>query len=171
MGLFDMFKADTGATMTPHLGFSALMFAIMASDGEIDPEEVGQLLSVIGGKDNGSGTIVVGQQAQQLLDAAQKLVKTVGVDGILSQLAQMPTPLTDAQKMCILVNMLDSSLSDGQPEQQEQAIFAKTMAAFGITEARFRPFFEVLVLKGDRSVFINQAHPKNAPGYQVKLPV
>jgi hypothetical protein len=34
---------------------------------------------------------------------------------------------------------------------------------------RFRPFFEVIVLKNDRSVFTNDHHPKNQPGYQVKL--
>lgn len=57
----------------------------------------------------------------------------------------------------------------GQPEPEEQQMFAKFLQAFGITEERFRPFFEVIMLKNDRSVFTNQSHPKNAPGYQVKL--
>ena len=77
--------------------------------------------------------------------------------------------LSDAQKMCILVNLIDSSLVDGQPEPEEQALFGKFLQAFGVSEARFRPFFEVIVLKNDRSVFTNQNHPKNDASYQVKI--
>jgi hypothetical protein len=71
--------------------------------------------------------------------------------------------------MCIMVNLIDSSLSDGQAEPEEQAMFAQFLTAFGISEERFRPFFEVIVLKNDRAVFTNQAHPKNQAGYEVKL--
>ncbi|WP_409346721.1 hypothetical protein [Paenibacillus sp. MBLB4367] len=77
--------------------------------------------------------------------------------------------LTDAQKICILINLVDSSLADGEPERQEQELFAKFLTGFGITEQRFTPFFEVIMLKNDRSVFMNQNHPKNQPGYQVSL--
>ena len=166
MGLFDMFKSDAGDKMTPHLAFTCALLHIMHSDGQMDPEEVGQLLAVIGGKDDGRGTIGVGAQAQQLLQSAQNLLKSKGYTQILAEAAPI---LTDAQKICILVNMVDSSLSDGQPEPQEQQIFGQTLQAFGISEERFRPFFEVIVLKNDRSVFTNQNHPKNAPGFQVKL--
>ena len=83
---------------------------------------------------------------------------------------QEATPLlTDAQKMCILVNLIDSSLADGQPEQEEQMLFGKFLQAFGIAEERFRPFFEVIALKNDRAVFTNKQHPSNQPGYEVKL--
>ena len=71
--------------------------------------------------------------------------------------------------MCILINLIDSSLADGQPEQEEQMLFGKFLQAFGISEERFKPFFEVIVLKNDRSVFTNKQHPSNRPGHQVKL--
>ncbi|CAM5719602.1 Tellurite resistance protein TerB OS=Lysinibacillus sphaericus OX=1421 GN=LS41612_12790 PE=4 SV=1 [Lysinibacillus sphaericus] len=58
--------------------------------------------------------------------------------------------------MCILVNIIDSSLSDGEAEIQEQQLFAKFLKAFGISEERFKPFFEVIVLKNDRSVFVSK---------------
>lgn len=83
---------------------------------------------------------------------------------------QEATPLlSDAQKMCILVNLIDSSLADGQPEPEEQVLFAKVLQSFGISEERFRPFFEVIMLKHDRSVFVNQSHPSNQPGFKVQL--
>jgi hypothetical protein len=85
---------------------------------------------------------------------------------------QAATPLlSDAQKMCILVNLIDSSLADGQPEPEEQALFAKFLAAFGVSEERFRPFFEVIMIKSDRTVFTNSNHPSNQAGHQVRLSV
>jgi uncharacterized tellurite resistance protein B-like protein len=166
MGLFDMFKSDSGDKMSPHLAFATSLLYMMSADGEIDHEEIGHLLSVLGGQDQGNGTIGVGAQNQALLDNAVKYRKKNSVETFL----QEATPLlSDAQKMCILVNLIDSSLADGQPEPEEQALFGKFMQAFGINEARFRPFFEVIVLKSDRTVFTNQNHPNNKPGYQVKL--
>jgi hypothetical protein len=121
---------------------------------------------VLGGQDDGKGTIGVGAQNQALLDSAMKYRRKNSLDTFLTEAAPL---LTDAQKMCIMVNLIDSSLADGQPEREEQEMFAKFLKAFGITEERFRPFFEVIMLKADRTVFTNQSHPKNQPGHQVKL--
>lgn len=166
MGLFDMFKGDSGEQMTPHLAFVTSLLYMMSADGEIDNEEVGHLLSVLGGQDDGRGSIGVGAQNQKLLDSAIRYRKKHAVDQFLAEATPL---LTDAQKMCILVNLVDSSLSDGQAEPEEQQLFGKFLQAFGVGEDRFRPFFEVIVLKNDRSVFTNQSHVKNQPGYKVNL--
>jgi uncharacterized tellurite resistance protein B-like protein len=166
MGLFDMFKGDSGEKMTPQLAFATALLYMMSADGEMDNEEIGHLLSVLGGQDQGDGTIGVGAQNRQMLDNAFKYRRKNSLDSFLNEAAPL---LTDAQKMCILLNLIDSSLADGQPEREEQEMFGKFMQAFQISEERFKPYFEVMVLKNDRSVFTNQSHPKNAPGYQVKL--
>ncbi|MEK8026677.1 TerB family tellurite resistance protein [Pseudaquabacterium rugosum] len=168
MGLFDMFKSDAGDKMTPHLAFATSLIYIMSADGEMDAEEVGHLLSVLGGKDDGNGSIGVGAQNQALLDSAVKYRRKNSVETFLTEAAPL---LSDAQKMCILTNLIDSSLADGQPEREEQEMIGKFLQAFGVSEERFRPFFEVIVLKNDRSVFTAANHPKNAAGYQVKLSV
>ena len=166
MGLFDMFKSDSGDKMTPHLAFATSLIYMMSADGEIDHEEIGHLLSVLGGEEQGNGTVGVGAQNQALLDNAVKYRRKNPIDTFLQEAAPL---LSDAQKMCILVNLIDSSLVDGQPEPEEQALFGKFLQAFGVSEARFRPFFEVIVLKNDRAVFTSQSHPKNDPAYQVKI--
>ncbi|AWX54922.1 MULTISPECIES: TerB family tellurite resistance protein [Brevibacillus] len=167
MGLFDMFKTDKGEEMTPHFGFACSLLYMMKSDGEMDHEEIGQLLAVLGGEES-NGVIGVGANNRQLLDNAMKYTRNNSIEKFLSEVTPL---LTDAQKMCILVNLIDSSLADGQPEREEQELFGKFLTAFGISEDRFRPFFEVIVLKNDRGVFVNQNHPKNQPGYRVTLPV
>ncbi|GAB6434138.1 hypothetical protein bcgnr5390_56280 [Bacillus luti] len=160
MGLFDMFKGDKTRTengMEPHFAFATSLLYMMGADGEYDNEELGQLLSVLGGKNKG-GTIYVGGNNDDLLEKAIKYVRKNSLDTFLQEAAPS---LTDAQKMCILVNLIDSSLSDGEAEREEQVMFGKFLQAFDISEERFKPFFEVIVLKNERSVFTNQNHPKN----------
>ncbi|MFC4099806.1 tellurite resistance TerB family protein [Paenibacillus xanthanilyticus] len=166
MGLFDMFKGDKSTEgMTPHFAFATSLLYMMKSDGEMDNEEIGQLLAVLGGESK-NGVIGVGANNRALLDRALKYTRSNSIESFLREAAPI---LTDAQKMCILVNLVDSSLADGEPEREEQELFAKFLTAFNITEERFKPFFEVIMLKNDRSVFINQNHPMNQPGYQVSL--
>lgn len=165
MGLFDMFKGDDNAAMTPHLAFATALLYMMSADGEIDNEEVGHLLAVLGGE-NKKGTIGVGAQNQALLDKAVKYRRQHSLDEFLATVTPL---LTDSQKMCVLMNLLDSALSDGTAEQGEQDMFEQIKQSFGISDERFKPFFEVIVMKNDRSVFTDENHPMNQPGYQVKL--
>lgn len=159
-----MFKEDS-EEITPHFAFATSLIYMMAADGTIANEEIGQLLSVLGGEES-NGVIGVGANNRQLLDRAQKYYKNTPIDTFLSE----ATPkLTDAQKMCILTNIIDSSLSDGTAAPEEQELFGKFLQAFGVSEERFKPFFDVIVLKNERTVFTKTDHPNNEPGYTVKL--
>ncbi len=157
MGLFDMFKGDSGQEMTPHLAFAISLIYMMAADGVIQNEEVGHLLSVLGGDDQG-GSIGVGSQNKQLLDNALKYVQKNAPATFFEEATPI---LSDGQKMCILVNLTDSLLADGVADPQEQALFSQFLQAFNVTEERFAPFLEVIMLKNDRSVFTQPDHPKN----------
>ncbi|HMO57711.1 MAG TPA: hypothetical protein PKC19_10160, partial [Roseiflexaceae bacterium] len=119
--------------LTPQLIFAASLIYMMGADGTIDNEEVGHLLAVLGGEMRG-GSIGVGMQNRDLIDRALRLARTTPVDTFL---AQATPQLNDTQKFCILLNMADSSLADGQPEQEEEILLGRFMAAFEIEESRF----------------------------------
>jgi uncharacterized tellurite resistance protein B-like protein len=136
MGLFDMFKGDSPA-LTPKLAFASGLIYMMSADGEVEQEEIGHLLSVIGGD-------------RALLDSALKYVRRNNVDAYLQQAAPV---LSEPQKLCILINLCDSLLADGAAAPQEQALFGRFLNAFGVNESAFRPYFEVIVKKNDRSIF------------------
>jgi uncharacterized tellurite resistance protein B-like protein len=165
MGLFDMFKSDNGETMTPHLGFAISLLYMMGADGDYDNEEIGHLLSVLGGESSGN-TVSVGANNRALLDKAINYVKRNTVEHFLNEINPL---LSDAQKMAVLLNLLDSSLSDGTPEPEEQQMFSKFLVKFGIGEDRFKPFFQVIALKHDRTVFTDKNHLMNREGYKVSL--
>lgn len=165
MGLFSMFKSDSGAAMTPHKAFACALIYCMGADGEMDPEEVGHLLSVLGGESS-NGAIGVGANNRALLDSAVRYCRQNNLDAFLAEATPL---LTETQKLCILTNLVDSAMSDGQAEVQEQELVGKVQQAFGISDEKFRPFFEVIMMKNDRSVFTNPNHPHNQPGYQVRI--
>ena len=162
-----MFQGDQGLQMTPHLAFATALVYMMKADGEMDPEEIGFLLSVVGGKEaTKGGPIGVGANNRALIDRAVQYTRRHTVEQFIAEVAPK---MTDAQKMCVLVNLIDCALSDGQPEPPEQAMFGKFLQGFGVPMERFKPFFEVIALKRDIAVFTTSNHPKNQWGYQVRL--
>ncbi len=165
MGLFDRFKADQGQQMTPHLAFAASLIYCLGADGEMDNEEIGHLLSVIGGSKE-RGQIGVGGNNRALLDQAMRIARTKPLDQFLAEVTPI---LTDAQRMCILLNLVDSAMSDGEAEGEEQELVGRFQRAFGITDERFVPFFEALHAKNDRTVFLDPSHPHNRDGYVVEI--
>ena len=67
------------------------------------------------------GTIYVGGNNDDLLEKAIKYVRKNSLDTFL----QEATISYRCTKMCILVNLIDSSLSDGEAEREEQVMFGK----------------------------------------------
>ena len=110
---------------------------MMAADGEIESEEIGQLQSVVGGD-------------QELISTAVKYLRSVKYEQFLADAAAL---LNERQKLCLLINMADSLLSDGRAEQSEQQAFGKALSQFGMTEDGFKVYFETLAIKNNRSVF------------------
>ena len=50
-------------------------------------------------------------------------------------------------------HLCDSLLADGSAAHTEQALFGRFLTAFGFSEDAFRPHFETIALKNDKSVF------------------
>ena len=130
-------------------------------------EEIGHLLSVLGGAKTGN-SIGVGANNQALLDQAVRIARTRPIDQFLAEATPL---LSDAQRMSILLNLVDSAMSDGEAEPEEQQLIGRIQAAFGISDDRFSPFFDVLMAKNDRTIFVDESHPHNAPNYRVELQV
>ena len=137
MGLFDVFKGDSAQAMTPKMALGASLLYMMSADGNVEQEEIGQLVSVLGGD-------------RAALDNALKYVRKSNVDTFLQT---APGILSEPQKRCILINLCDSLLAEAPPPHTERPWFAPFRTAFGFSEDAFRPHFETIALKNDKSVF------------------
>jgi len=79
-----------------------------------------------------------------------KYIRAVEYEKFLTEAAAL---LNHDQKLCLLVNMADSLMSDGKADEEEQIMFTETLVAFGFEEEGFKSYFEIIALKNDRSVF------------------
>ena len=167
MNFIDRFtQVEPDITMTPNLAFVSALLYMIASDGVIQNEEIGQLLAVLGGEEGKDGEVTVGRNNERLLRSAQAYVELNSLQVFIEESDKI---LNDVQKMCILINICDSLLSDGKAEAEEQKMFNDMLIGYGISENRFQPYFEFLLLKNDRTVFTNSKHPKSREGYKVRI--
>lgn len=135
--------------MTAWLAFAISLIYCVSIDREVDAQEVGRLVSAFGGKVD-RDTIEVGASQRELFHRAVDYVRTHKSDEFLA--VAVPV-LSEAQRLSILLNMVDSALANTRAEREERDLIVKFQRAFGIPDERFRPFFEVILLKNDQSIF------------------
>ena len=132
LGSFDEnFSPDT---LTPQLSLAAALLYMMSSDGVMAKEEIGQLQVIIG-------------ESKSLLKAS---LKYVGQNKAHQFLRAVPGLLDPRQKLCVLVNVCDTMLSDGLVENAERELFKRMLPAFGQTEESFKAYYQIIFLKNEK---------------------
>lgn len=139
MALFDMFKGGAALEITPRRALTVSLIYCMGSDGEIDPEEIGHLISVLGRN-----------ATRTELDSCVKYAQKTPAETFL---AEATPKLSEGQRLSILLNMIDSAMADGEAEQGEQQLIARFQQAFGFDDAKLNGHFQTLMMKNDRSIF------------------
>ncbi len=153
MGSSDLFKALTqtlgsgmsdvalseDVRLTPYLAVVVAIIYMMAVDGDISDHESSQLQSVIGTDDH-------------TLRRAVAYAQTHDVEQFLSEAPQV---LDEDARQCLLVNVADSLMADGEMQKVELALFDRMLSAFGQTKASFQPHFDAIATKGKTSVLGN----------------
>jgi hypothetical protein len=149
MGLFDSLTEDQNQGMTPPMAFVTSLVYMMSADGQIHSEEVGHLISVLGGSRE-QGTMGVRVSNQKFLDRAIAYRSKNSVDTFLKEVTPI---LNDIQKVSILLNLADSALVNGDFGATEKEIFNKFMTSFGMSDPQMRPLLEAITIKNDHTIF------------------
>lgn len=137
--MFGLFKSQSAQIeLTPRNCFVVSLIYCMGADGEIDPEELGHLSSALGRA-----------ATREQLDACVRYVRATQPAQFLEAAAARLRP---DQKLCIVLNMIDSAMSDGEAEQGEQTLIMDFARGFGLSETELEPYFRALVAKNDRAV-------------------
>ena len=121
----------------PPLVLTACLLYIMAADGKIQEQESSQLQQVIGGNDG-------------LLAHALAYVKAFPVEKFLED---APSVLSQKDKLCIMANLYDSMLADGNADKKEHEIFNKFREAFDLKKSDISLIVEVVTLKNNKDIF------------------
>ena len=130
LGVFNQ-QSLTLNGQSAHLSLAWCLLYMMAADGNIADEEIGELQVVIGEFD--------GLQA-----AAMKNVRSVKMNVFLKQASPL---LTQDQKIFILCNVADSMMADGKIDIVEDNLFQNMLIAFSISMPIFKSFYETIRIK------------------------
>ena len=128
--------AAVNIELSPPLVLAAALLYMMLSNGEVEKAEIDQLQSVIG-------------KNADLLRCAVDYVQSVPVEQFISDARDV---LDSPDKLCVLTNMCDAMLSDGQADAIELDLLARLTEAFGFSDEEFQPFYEAISLKNDKTV-------------------
>ena len=130
LGNYDASVLDEN-TVTPHSALAASLLYMMAADGDIAEEEMGQLQVAIG-------------EFEGLQAFAMTYVRNVKMNQFCNR---VNTVLNADQKLLILANVCDSMMSDGKVMEIERLVFENMLSAFDITEKQFSPYYAPLEIK------------------------
>ena len=130
-GEFELITSDKLSDITPHLAMAVSIVYMMSADGTIGQEEIGQLETMIG-------------EFEGLQQYALQLVRKVKRSDFLNQAKHA---LDKQQRLCVLLNVCDSMMSDESVGMLEDKLFVSMLDAFSVKESAFKKYYEVLELK------------------------
>jgi uncharacterized tellurite resistance protein B-like protein len=135
MGLFDGFTGSN-VSLNPKMALAAGMIYITAADGHLDPNERGDVFKVV--------------PDDAILDAALQFVRRTQFPQFLEQASRMLSP---AQKLCLMLNMIDTAMGDGYLAPEEQTMLMQVAQAFQIPDTHLHPYVQTLMVKNNLTVF------------------
>jgi uncharacterized tellurite resistance protein B-like protein len=127
-----------------HLALAASLLYMMAADGTIATEEIGQLQTVIG-------------EFKGLQEAALKQVRSVKLPEFLKRVTPSLSPDV---KLYILTNVCDSMMSDGDVDALESKIFQTMLTGDGHDSTSFKPFYQSIKVKNIKTFSASVLKPK-----------
>jgi uncharacterized tellurite resistance protein B-like protein len=114
-------------------------------DGQVTAEEESGLTAMLERR-GGLG----GLDYEKLIAQGSTYIRLTSLDRFLDE---APGILTEEQKLCILINLADISSADEVIEEQEDLLFERVRAAFGIAEETIRPYVKSILLKNNFRLF------------------
>ena len=127
-----------------HLALAASLLYMMAADGTIATEEIGQLQTVIG-------------EFKGLQEAALKQVRSVKLPEFLKRVTPSLSPDV---KLYILTNVCDLMMADGDVDALESKIFQNMLTGYGHDSASFKPFYQSIKIKNIKTFSASVLKPK-----------
>jgi uncharacterized tellurite resistance protein B-like protein len=122
--------------LTPRFSFAIGMVYVTAADGHLGETERFELRRVV--------------PDAALIERAMEYCRSTSPVDFLARSA--PT-LSREQKLSLLLNMADVSMTDGEIASEERDLLDEFQRAFDISEEKLAPFLECLAIKNDRQIF------------------
>jgi uncharacterized tellurite resistance protein B-like protein len=123
--------------LTPYLSLAIANIYMVAADGEMANEEMGQLYAMFG-------------EEEIINDAVEYIKQNNNLEQFIADANGM---LNDEQKEVLIMNILDTLLADGHADENEKELFFAFSNAFGIEQSKLENFFDLISRKNNYSIF------------------
>jgi uncharacterized tellurite resistance protein B-like protein len=124
--------------LTPYLSLAVASVYMVAADGHVADEEMGQLISMFGGDE------------ALVRDAVEYIKQHNDLEGFIATANDM---LNGEQKEVMVINLLDTLLADGHADESEKELFFMFANAFGIEQSTLETYFDIISKKNNFSIF------------------
>lgn len=131
-------SAGTDFELTPLIGLSALLHAVVSVNGDDSPCQLKNL------------ELIIGNSA--LLQQGVVCWQNNGEDRLLQDLIPQ---LTHEQRLCVMANLLDTAMVDGILESREKQFLEEIRVSFEIDADEFNNIFDTLVIKNNLRILEN----------------
>ena len=136
-----MFKSSK-INLTPKLSFAISLLYMATADGVLESEEITYLSTVM----HGDSKIIL--QANKYIKNAIKVGITFDIF-----LQESNEILSQAQKECILVNLVDMMLSDGIADINEEKLLHRIVNIYGFDEKKYQEYKRLMIVKNEHNIF------------------
>ena len=151
-------------THSPLFLLAASMAYLIEADTRTTFEEKAQMAATLG-KHVSSGELSQ-DELQAVVSDAFDYAEGINVDAFLTEL---DTILTPGQKTAIVINLYDVMLVDGNVAVGEKTVMQKFVNSMGLGRETMRVIREVIMIKNDTTIFTDQSHPLNEPGFVLDM--
>ncbi len=128
--------APSEVRLTPYLAIVTAILYMMAADDDISDREISQLQSVTGAD----------------LPTLRRAVDYAGTHSVDQFLQQAPALLDAEARLCLLINVCDSLMADGELSGPELLLFDRLLIALGQSKTSFKPYYDAIAVKDRTSV-------------------
>ena len=122
--------------LSPYLALVVAIIYMMAADGSISESESSLLQSIIG--DN-----------KAILNKALRYAEATPIEQFLNE---MPQVLDGQNRICVLLNVCETIMADGELAELELNLFSRMQTALGYTRQSFKPYYDTIALKNKRTL-------------------
>jgi len=150
--------------MTPLKALATALAYVIVADDEVAAPEKAQMLATLG-KHLHMNTMSE-LHLKELTREAFKYARHHPFDHYLKEIQGLLSP---GQETCIYLNLYDAMLVDGTVTSGEREILDRFRGFAGIDEDVDIAIRQVLMVKNDTGMFLQENHPCNEPGYALRV--
>ena len=128
-------KVAKKVELNPLVGFAASLYVLSQVDGSMDKRELDIINRVVSTENSVAALDYLHQQGPlQLIESLKKM-------------------LDEKQKLCLMANLLELSMSDLVIKKDEKEIIRQFKDALQIDDSDYQAIYDVLMLKNNTGVF------------------